>query len=197
MQILTFSDVHYDLDAARRLVELATDVDVVIGAGDFAIKHQHLDETIAVLSAIEAPTVVVPGNGETASALTAACAGWTSVHVCHGTTAEAAGAIFFGIGGGIPPIGQDWSNDFEETEAHALLQACPDGAILISHSPPLGHVDGINGRHSGSRAVLAAIERVHPPLVVCGHIHDCWGTESHIGSTRVVNPGPGGRVVEL
>ena len=65
MRVLAFSDLHRDLGQAARLVELAADADVVIGAGDFASVHEGLEETIAALAAIETPTVLVPGNNET------------------------------------------------------------------------------------------------------------------------------------
>jgi predicted phosphodiesterase len=69
MRILAFSDIHRDLDQAARLVEMSADADVVIGAGDFASVHDGLAETIEALAAIEAPTVLVPGNNETEDAL--------------------------------------------------------------------------------------------------------------------------------
>ena len=69
MRILAFSDLHRDLGRAASLVERSVDADVVIGAGDFASVHEGLDETIGALAAIETPTVLVPGNNETADAL--------------------------------------------------------------------------------------------------------------------------------
>ena len=65
------------------------------------------------------------------------------------------------------------------------------------HSPPKGHVDEAHGRHLGSEAVLAAIERKHPAIALCGHIHQCWGREVTIGTTPVVNVGPEGRVFDI
>jgi Icc-related predicted phosphoesterase len=28
-------------------------------------------------------------------------------------------------------------------------------------------------------------------LLLCGHVHDCWGQRGRIGKTQVVNLGPG------
>jgi Icc-related predicted phosphoesterase len=197
MKLLLFSDIHADLAGAARLVELAADVDLVIAAGDFAVKHDRLAETIDVLRAIETPTVAVPGNNETDAALAAACAAWPAATVCHGSGAEVAGRTVFGLGGGIPPTPWDWSFDVDEAAASDALADCPDGALLVVHSPPRGHLDGAGGAHHGSVAILEAIERRRPPLVVCGHIHECWEQESRIGDSLVINPGPAGRVLEL
>ncbi|MXX68956.1 MAG: serine/threonine protein phosphatase [Gemmatimonadales bacterium] len=194
MRLLLFSDLHTDLAAAASIVERAAGFDAVVGAGDFAVKRRGLDTIIEVLAAIETPTVLVPGNGESAEELSNACDGWPAAHVLHGTGVEIGGMPFFGLGGGVPvtPFGA-WSYDFTEDEARNLLAPCPEGAVLVSHSPPLGHADAAaSGRHVGSTAVLEAIERTRPRLVVCGHIHDSWGVRSRAGHTPVVNAGPGG-----
>ncbi len=34
-------------------------------------------------------------------------------------------------------------------------------------------------------------------LVLCGHIHQCWGREATIGTTPVVNVGPDGRAFDI
>jgi uncharacterized protein len=65
--------------------------------------------------------------------------------------------------------------------------------MLALHSPPKGHVDG----GLGSEAILHAIEEKRPPLAVCGHIHQCWGQESLVGPSRIVNLGPDGTVLEV
>jgi Icc-related predicted phosphoesterase len=160
--------------------------------------HRGLEETIAALGAIEAPAIVVAGNNERPEALRAACAAaWPAARVCHGEAASVDGHTFFGLGGGIPTTPWGWSFDLSEEEAARALDACPDRAVLVLHSPPRGHLDGTAGTHLGSTAILSAIERTRPPLAVCGHIHECWGMESRLGATRLVNPGPQGKVVEI
>jgi Icc-related predicted phosphoesterase len=199
MRLLAFSDLHRDVAAARSIVERSIDVDVVIGAGDFAVQRRRLADVIDVLRAIEKPCVLVAGNAESEVELGEACAGWPAAHVLHGSGVELGAVRFYGLGGAVPitPFGA-WSYDIEESEAAHLLRDCPPGGVLVSHSPPLGHADrGAGGERYGSTAVLAAIRRARPKLVVCGHIHDSWGEESMLGPTRIINAGPVGVVLEI
>lgn len=193
MRILAFSDLHRDEPAARSLVERSSQVDAVAGVGDFASMHDGLQDMIDVLRAIDRPALLVPGNNETDDALRAACAGWPAARVLHGDAAEVDGVTFFGLGGGVPVTPWDWSFDLTEQEAERMLGGLSPGAVLLVHSPPKGHVD----RGLGSAAVLRAIEQRRPQVVLCGHVHECWGQESRAGDVPVRNLGPAGAVIDL
>ena len=198
-QLLLFSDVHADLDACRALVDRAAEADVVVGAGDFCRMRRNLQRPIDVLSAIDTPTVLVPGNAETEEELTEACTGWSSAHVLHGRGCTIDDLDLYGIGGGIPitPFGA-WSYDFSEAEAEDLLADCPEGAVLVSHSPPKGAVDrDSSGQSLGSTAVREVIAERQPALTVCGHIHGSWGQDADLSGTPVVNAGPEGLFWEV
>ncbi|WP_103029268.1 metallophosphoesterase family protein [Salinibacter altiplanensis] len=201
MKLLLFSDVHGDLDACRELVDRSSEADVVVGAGDFCQMRQNLQAPLDVLSAITTPTVLVPGNAETEDEIAGqlSAIGWPEAHVLHGTGVPIDGQPFFGIGGGIPvtPFGP-WSYDFSEEEARRLLADCPDGAVLVSHSPPKNAVDrDSKGQSLGSVAVREAVEATAPLLTVCGHIHGSWGHTATIGPTSVFNAGPDGTIWNL
>ncbi len=199
MKLLVFSDLHNDFHIAAKLVELSNAVDAVVGAGDFCVARQGLDEIIAPLSAITKPTVVVPGNSESDEELMQACRSWKTARVLHGSRTTIAEISFFGIGGGIPitPFGS-WSYDFSEDEAYDLLSDCPSGGVLVSHSPPAGVLDlSSDGRSLGSQAVRETILNKKPNLVVCGHIHGSAGQIDRIGETTVINAGPQGIIWEL
>ncbi len=199
VRLLLFSDLHADAAAARRLVALAASADVLVGAGDFGDARRDVGVCVDVLAAAGKPAVLVPGNNESADELAAACRGWPAARVLHGTAAVVEGVTFFGLGGGVPvtPFGA-WSFDLTEDAAADLLAGCPPGCVLVSHSPPRGAADvSSRGTSLGSTAVRAAVERLAPGLVVCGHIHASGGRQAAIGRTPVVNAGPGGVLWEL
>ncbi len=199
MQLLLFSEVHCDDAACRSLVERAAAVDAVLAAGDFATCRRGLNKTIAALTAIERPTVLVAGNAETTDELCHACRDWPAAHVLHGSSVTIDGITFFGLGGAVPvtPFG-DWSYDLTEEEAADLLADCPAGCVLVTHSPPKGAVDqDSQGRSLGSTAVRDTLERARPILAVCGHIHASAGKVVQIGPTPVVNAGPQGIIRDL
>ena len=198
MKLLAFSDLHCDLDQAAELTERSEEADVVIAAGDFAKVHDGLEATIDALKPISVPIVLVPGNNETEDALRAACEGWEVATVLHGDGTEVDGQQFYGLGAGVPVTPWDWSFDLDEEQAAEELAGCPEGAVLVVHSPPKGHCDTSSaGDHLGSEAILGAIEAKRPKLAVCGHIHEAWGAEERVGSTTVINLGPSGRLIDL
>jgi Icc-related predicted phosphoesterase len=200
LKLLLFSDLHRDLEQGRQLAKMAEieAVDAVIGAGDFGSVRRGLKEVIEVLRQITRPAILVPGNSESDAELRDACQTWPSAVVLHGAGTTVNQVDFWGIGGGIPvtPFGP-WSFDFSEEQARAMLAGCPEGAVLVSHSPPKGVADVSGGRSLGSLAIREAILAKKPRLVVCGHIHACAGKVEMIGDTPVVNVGPQGMIWEL
>jgi len=194
LKFLLFSDVHCDLRACEHIVEAARHADFAIGAGDFGLFRKGVEKTIAALSAIEVPTIVVPGNHESHAELLEACDGLGHFHVLHGSAVHIDGVMFHGLGGGVPltPFGP-WSVDHSEDEAAALLPKDADGHVLVSHSPPFGCLDSLSGgEHVGSRAVRSCIDETRPLFVVCGHIHEHAGRQGEIDGIPVVNAGPRG-----
>lgn len=199
MKLLCFSDLHRDQTAARNLVVAAANADILIGAGDFANRHEGLGDTLDILAEIDKPAVLVPGNGETAEELAEAAQVWKSAQVLHGSGCEILGHAFWGVGGGIPvtPFGA-WSYDFDEQQAEEMLAGMTPSGILVVHSPPLDTVDhDSSGRIRGSAAIRKVVESMKPKLVVSGHIHSDWGRQVKVGDSLVLNAGPAGVIIHL
>lgn len=199
MRMLLFSDIHANKNYCRDLVEMAEDVDLVIGAGDFGRLRTGISKTIGWLSEIEKPSLLVPGNAESDNELTKACKKWQSAIVLHGKGVVIDGINFYGIGGGIPitPFGP-WSWDLSEEKASELLADCPEFSVLISHSPPKGILDlSSRGKHLGSKTIRDFIHKKSPQMIVCGHIHESGGKLENYLGTVVINAGPKGIIYEM
>jgi|WetSurMetagenome_2_1015567.scaffolds.fasta_scaffold08298_4 uncharacterized protein len=68
------------------------------------------------------------------------------------------------------------------------LDMCPELDTSVDPPAPVMHGGEQSFKPVGSTAVLAAIEKYQPLLVLTGHIHEARGTVQ-IGRTFVVNPG--------
>ncbi len=192
MRILAFSDLHRNREAAQAILDAAPAADLVVGAGDFATRGVGLSETVALLCGLAVPTVLVAGNHDDLDALREACRGQPALHVLHGEQVTIRGIPVFGLGYEIPAGNdQPWNRRLEEAEAARLLRPCPEGAILVTHSPPFGVADvQTTGAHEGSHAIRDAVTASGARLLLCGHIHHAWGTSGLIGACPVHNLGP-------
>ena len=95
-----------------------------------------------------------------------------------------------------------WSNQFMTwafmklpTDLEDVYAGIPDGTdIIVSHQPPYGYGDqtpadlagGTQSEHIGSKQLRAAIDRVGPRAVVCGHVHMGYGVYMY-RKTRIYN----------
>jgi Icc-related predicted phosphoesterase len=86
-----------------------------------------------------------------------------------------------------PQFGR-WAFMDDEDALRGHFDKIPEGIdILISHGPPRDVLDrNVGGYPCGSTSLRSAIERVKPRAVVCGHIHEAYGTDV-IGGTRIYN----------
>lgn len=174
------------------IVDASEDADIVIGAGDFAIRGEGMSETLEILRKCLAPVILVHGNHDDPIEVSQCCESWQNGHYLHGNAVTIGGQSFFGLGGEIPSRNSyPWNVSETEAKAAELLSQCDGDTILITHTPPLGIADlQKNGEHEGSAAILAAATDQKPKLLLCGHIHNAWGMHGCIGSTPVYNLGP-------
>eukprot|EP00026_Physarum_polycephalum_P017756 Phypoly_transcript_19088.p1 GENE.Phypoly_transcript_19088~~Phypoly_transcript_19088.p1 ORF type:complete len:151 (+),score=18.92 Phypoly_transcript_19088:146-598(+) len=58
--------------------------------------------------------------------------------------------------------------------------------ILITHGPPKGILDRVEGSNEGCADLLAAVQRIKPKYHIFGHIHEGYGEFSD-GTTHFIN----------
>jgi Icc-related predicted phosphoesterase len=90
------------------------------------------------------------------------------------------------------PWFHDWAFNAPRVDGERFLAgkfaAIPHGTdIVVCHGPPLGYGDRLQtGSRAGSSAEVELVDRVEPPLLVCGHIHSDAGRFRR-GRTEIVN----------
>ena len=192
MKIFACSDLHRDVTTTKHLMKASAGADVIVVAGDFSTTGIGAADTLDVLAESIVPVIVVHGNHDAPAEIEALCERSKMLHYLHGTSEVVGGMPFFGLGGEIPSRNSfDWNASETEERAAELLSACPEDAIVVTHTPPFGIADlQKNGDHEGSTAILDMTRVKAPKLVLCGHIHHSWGMRGHRGTTHVHNLGP-------
>ena len=185
--------------------------ELVVSCGD--LPFEYLEYIVTMLSV---PLLYVPGNHdpdlrarqEPVSPLwpvlsglreSPGPAGCTNV---DGRIVDVAGLRIAGLGGSARYSGGP--NQYTESQMRrrtarlrrrAALRRLRDRRgidVLVSHAPPLGIGDDDDPAHRGFASFLGLIERLHPKLLLHGHIHPYGRTlpDRTLDGTRIANAIP-------
>jgi Icc-related predicted phosphoesterase len=197
MKALIFSDIHNDLAALRRLIQI--DADYYIAAGDLVSWERGLDSCGEVLRDKAAKVWVLPGNHETAEQIGSFCAKFGFRNI-HDQLIEADGRRIGALGYSSPTPFHT-PGEYSEAQIAERLRgfAGIERLILICHAPPYGtDLDRVKeGVHAGSRSVGEFIDANQPEYFFCGHIHEAEGKQIRMGKTTAINVGKRGYLLEL
>lgn len=195
MKIIALTDIHGKTQAADAIADELRAADLVVLPGDLTMfgRREDAERVVDAVRKYNPRILAVMGNcdfPEVEQYL-------VEERLClHHTHQLVDGVAFAGLGGSLPcpmPTLNEWS----ESEIAGFLEAAIDGIpaaaplVLVSHQPPKDTVVDLAGigKHVGSVAVRAFIERRTPKICFSGHIHEATGTD-RIGNTLLVNPGP-------
>jgi Icc-related predicted phosphoesterase len=205
VRILAFTDAHGKLEVFQDLKRLAesTPPEVFVCAGDLSFFGDGYDLFLRGLGALGQPVYFVPGNHETPSTVKSLEIQFPYLRNVAFQVVEAAGIRLAGL----PASDAFWPGAQPDEVLCARGAAMGEAGdrkkplVLLTHYPPSGtRVSGVSVLtldSGGSRLVRRIVEALRPALVVCGHYHQDFGKEAHVGETRIVNPGPGGRILEV
>jgi Icc-related predicted phosphoesterase len=201
MKVLIFSDIHGDLRALERIAALPADV--YINAGDLATFSRGIERCGEALKHLGERLWMLPGNHETHEATRALCDrfGFFDFHRKVRTLESSTGPVqWAGLGySNITPF--NTPGEYSEEEIAAALAAF-DGIKplrLVVHFPPFETKldEYAPGKHAGSPALRAWVEKAQPSDLFCGHIHETAGMRDSLGSTQMINVGKQGSTIEI
>ncbi len=198
MKILALSDIHGDKDLIRKMAKKGAEekVDLVILAGDIFNFDQHQDGLIGPFKEMGLEVAILPGNHEGMSDINFLVEKY-KIKNLHGYTMKFGEVGIFGCGYGDVGLHQLSDEEFFNTlkNAHNNLKDVKK-KLMVTHLQPNDSIIGL-GMFPGSSGVRKAIEEFKPDVHICGHIHETEGIEEVIGSTKVINVGKKGRIIEL
>ena len=200
LKILAAGDIHGDTGLAERLAERAKkeNVDLVILCGDLTLSESSTKNIVGPFKKRNEKVLLIPGNHETI-----ATADFLSelygVKNIHGYSVKYKDVGIFGAGGANIGLFQ-----LDEKEIYDLLKKGFDKIrylkkkIMVTHVHPTGtKMEKFTEFFPGSTGIRRAIDKFHPDVLLCSHVHEAEGIEEKVGKTKVINVGKKGKIIEL
>ncbi|MBI2655045.1 metallophosphoesterase [Candidatus Woesearchaeota archaeon] len=201
MKLLAFTDIHGSLTALRRIEQKAKseNPDLLVCAGDISIFEHGIGSVFRRLNRINKTIMMVHGNHEDASTYSKYSRIFKNIVFIHKRHFTENNMLFLGYGGG--GFSQR-DREFEKLAATSfkkLIQNNKDKKIIfVTHAPPYRtKLDKLGRDYAGNRSFRDFIEKYKIDLHICGHLHENFGKEDKIKNTRIMNPGPFGKIVEI
>ena len=200
LRILASGDIHGDMGLARKLADKAEKehVDLVILCGDLTFFDQSTEGIVGPFVKKNKKVLLIPGNHESL-ATADFLAELYGVKNIHGYSVKYKDVGIFGAGGANIGLHQ-----ISEKDIYDLLKKGYDKikylkkTIMVTHvHPSETKMEKFSNIVPGSTGVKRAVEKLHPDILLCSHVHEAEGIEEKIGKTRVINVGKKGKIIEI
>ncbi|MDO8508736.1 MAG: metallophosphoesterase family protein [Nanoarchaeota archaeon] len=199
LKILAASDLHGDEKQIKKLAEKAEKekVDLVVLCGDLT-GWVETKNVIKPFKDKNKRVLIIPGNWDS-FATTDFLAQMYGVRNIHGYSVQYEDIGFFGAGGAESAPGP---GIISEKELLETLEKAYEGIkgiekkVMVTHMHPSESLSEFSGI-PGSKAITKAIKKFKPDILLHGHIHEGSGIEEKIGSTKVINVGKEGKIIEI
>lgn len=193
MKILAFVDLHGNSSVLKKIIKKSKNADLLICAGDISEFGFNLKKLLSTFDKLNKPMLILPGNHEDEEELENLCTLFKNIIYIHRKTYLFKDYLFFGDGSG------GFSQTNKDLEQFAKTINSKEKLIFITHSPPyntkLDFIPYLG--HRGCKSVRKVIENLKPILHICGHFHESEYMIDKIKSTKTINPGPEGMIVDL
>lgn len=199
MKILAFVDMHGSLSALKKIKKKAKNADLIICAGDFTIFGQGANYFLEKLNKLNKPVLMIHGNHEEEDELEMLCKKFRNINFLHARGYKEGEYFFLGYGGGGFSMRDKAFEKLSKQFEKEVKKLGNPKTILVTHAPPhKTKIDLIMEEPCGNKSIKNFIKKVHPIiLVISGHLHENAGKEDKVGNTRVINPGPYGKLITV
>ena len=200
MKLLAFTDLHLSLLAFKKIKSKMRKEkpELLVCAGDVSIFGEGLDFILKKLNELSKKIVIVNGNHEEDKVMKKLCLKCNNLIFIHKKYHKFNGYIFLGYGGeGFSSTDPDFYKTGKQFEK--IINKNKDKKIiLLTHAPPYKtRVDLIIDQYCGNKTLRNFIIKNKVDLHICGHLHENFGKEDKIKKTRIVNPGPYGKIIKI
>lgn len=207
MKVLHITDIEgYSLSFPENLLQ---DLDFVVISGDLTVGSKSIKNIVRTFNKIRSaipnkiPIYYIPGNRDypiTISDFEGRPENFTQIHnkSIKIKLDDKKDIHIIGFGSALPGFLNNFVRTEEEIKnALEILfekvqkeKKSEDFIILLVHNPPINSSLDLTFTklHIGSISIRKAIEKYHPDLVLCGHVHESQSQEK-IGKTLCINPG--------
>jgi len=201
MKLLAFADIHGSQTALKRIEQKikAQNPDLLVCAGDISIFEHGIGIILRKLNRLGKKIIMVHGNHEDDSTFLKYSKIFKNIIFIHKNYHIENNLLFLGFGGGGFSMTDKEFEKIAKSRFKKIIKENKDKKIiLITHAPPYGtKLDRLGKNHVGNKSFRQFIEKYSIDLAVSGHLHENFGKEDKIKNTKVINPGPFGKLVEV
>lgn len=201
MKILAFTDIHGSLFALKRIEQKfkAQKPDLLVCAGDISIFEHGVIGVIRRLNKLNKKIIIVHGNHEDESTFIKLSKLFKNIIFIHKKYFSEKNLLFLGYGGGGFSVVDKGFEKIAKTKFKKTIKDNKDKKIiLVTHAPPYKtKLDKLVGGHCGNKSIKKFIEKNKIDLLICGHLHENFGKEDKVNKTKIINPGPFGKILVI
>lgn len=195
MKLLAFTDSHGSDKALKSVKEkkVKEKPDYILCLGDFTIFGHNQKKILKKIDKLGKNIFLIHGNHEFEEEVIDDLKDLKNIKFIHGNIIRIGNYVIIAWGGGGFAIKDNEFYEFSKELKKVVKKN--DKIILLTHGPPYGtKIDLIGDQHCGTKTYTSFIKKYKPILALAGHLHENNGLDDYIGKTKIVNPGPEGRI---
>ena len=151
------------------------------------------------LNKLNKKIIIVHGNHEDSSTFIKCSKLFKNIIFIHKNYFIEDGILFLGYGGGGFSV---FDKEFEKISKNKFKKIIKNNQdkkiILVTHAPPYKtKLDKLMQGHCGNKSIRHFVEKNKVDLLICGHLHENFGKEDKIKKTKIINPGPFGKIIHV